>query len=149
MGVPAGGPVGKIAPVRRASALAALTALALFAAACGGGENKTPTPEGVEGEIPQQTVGEGNPAAGEEVWNAANPGCGTCHTFDPAGASGNLGPNLDDTLEGQDRQQVFESIVNPDAEISEGFDAGVMPKDYGEKLNEKQLADLVAFLTES
>jgi cytochrome c oxidase subunit 2 len=134
--------------VPRVPALVLLVALVVLATACGGGEDKTATPEGVEGEIPQQTVGEGDPAAGKEVWNAANPGCGTCHTFEPAGANGNLGPDLDEALGGQDKQRVFESIVNPDAEISEGFDAGVMPKDYGQELDEKQLADLVAFLTQ-
>jgi hypothetical protein len=64
------------------------------------------------------------------------------------------GPNLDEGLE-RDADQagkplaefVRESIVDPDAFIAPGFKAGVMPKTFGESLNEQQLADLVAFLT--
>jgi mono/diheme cytochrome c family protein len=134
--------------VRRAPVLVLLLGLVLLVSACGGGEDKTATPEGVEGEIPQETVGKGDPAAGKEVFESVSPSCGTCHTYGPAGTSAELGPNLDDSLEGEDAQQVAESIVNPDAEITEGFAAGVMPKDYGQKLNDKQLADLVAFLTQ-
>jgi mono/diheme cytochrome c family protein len=77
---------------------------------------------------------------------AAQPTCGSCHTYGPAGTTATVGPNLDETLSGKDAAFVLESIVNPDAEIAPGFAAGVMPKDYGDKLSEKQLADLVAFL---
>ncbi len=135
--------------MRRSLALALVTTLVLLAAACGGSSNETATPETVEGEIPQQTVAEGDPAAGKEVYSAANPACGSCHTFSPAGSSAEVGPNLDESLAGTDKQQVLEAIVNPDAEIAEGYQPGIMPKTYGEELDDKQLADLVAFLTES
>jgi mono/diheme cytochrome c family protein len=134
--------------VRRHLAPALVAAVALSVAACGGGTNETATPEDVEGDIPQQTVGEGDAAAGKEVFAAASPSCGSCHTFKPAGSTAEVGPDLDEALQGQDAQQVFESIVNPDAQITEGFQPGLMPKDYGQKLDEKQLADLVAFLTQ-
>jgi hypothetical protein len=58
-----------------------------------------------------------------------------------------VGPNLDTALQDKDAQSIYESIVDPDAEIAEGFAGGIMPGDYGEKLNDQQLADLVAFLT--
>ncbi len=131
--------------MRRCLALAAL-ALPLFLVACGGGETTTPAPEEVQGTVPQETVAEGNAEAGKAVFNEASPACGTCHTFAPAGTDGTTGPNLDEALEGDDAQTILESIVNPDAEITEGFDAGIMPKTYGEDLSEEQLADLVAFL---
>ena len=78
----------------------------------------------------------------------ASPACSSCHTFEAAGSEAEVGPNLDEALEGEDPQFVYESIVNPDAEIAEGFSAGIMPKDYGEKLDDQQRADLVAFLTQ-
>ncbi len=121
-------------------------ALPLLALSCGGGETRGTEPETVEGTVPQETVAEGNAEAGREVFNTAQPGCGTCHTFTPAGSNATVGPDLDESLQGMDRQQIFDAIVNPDAEIAEGFQPGVMPKDYGQKLSEKQLADLVAFL---
>jgi mono/diheme cytochrome c family protein len=119
-------------------------------AGCGGGETVAPLPETVEGTVPAETtptVGEGDAAAGKEVFTtAAQPTCGSCHTYEAAGTSGTLGPNLDETLADKDAAFILESIVNPDSEIATGFMAGVMPKDYGEKLSDKQLADLVAFL---
>jgi cytochrome c oxidase subunit II len=134
--------------MRRPLAVLAL-AVPLFAAACGGGETTTPTPEEVQGTVPQQTVAEGDPEAGKEVFDSANPACGTCHTFEAAGSDGTTGPNLDDALQGKDAQFILESIVNPDAEITDGYDAGIMPKTYGEDLSDKQLADLIAFLRKS
>jgi cytochrome c oxidase subunit II len=133
--------------MRRLLAVVAL-ALPLFLIACGGGETTTPTPEEVQGTLPQETVAEGDPEAGKAVFNDASPACGTCHTFEAAGTDGTTGPNLDESLEGDDAATILEAIVNPDAEITEGFDAGIMPKTYGDDLSEKQLADLVAFLQE-
>jgi cytochrome c1 len=59
-----------------------------------------------------------------------------------------VGPNLDEVLADMSPEEVHEAIVNPDAEIAEGFAAGIMPGTYGESLSEEQLADLVAFLTQ-
>jgi cytochrome c oxidase subunit 2 len=94
--------------------------------------------------VAQPTVPEGEAAAGKAVFTSA--GCGSCHTLAAAGASGQVGPNLEDVLKGKDDQFIYESIVNPDAQIADGFEAGIMPKTYGEQLDEKQLGDLVAFL---
>jgi mono/diheme cytochrome c family protein len=79
--------------------------------------------------------------------NVAKPGCGTCHTFEAAGTDAELGPNLDESLQGDDPEAIYTSIVDPDDEITEGFADNLMPEDYGETLDDKQLADLVAFLT--
>jgi mono/diheme cytochrome c family protein len=76
----------------------------------------------------------------------ANPSCGNCHTYEAAGTTQTLGPNLDETLQGMDANEIAQQILNPDAEVSEGFPDNLMPEDYGQKLSEKQLADLVAFL---
>ena len=87
---------------------------------------------------------EGDPAAGKTLF--ASEGCGACHAFAPAGTNATVGPNLDEALQGKDAAFIEESIVNPNAEITQGFQAGIMPGDFGQKLSEKQLADLVAFL---
>jgi len=129
--------------VRRAAVV--LSSLILVLAGCGGGEDASPTAEAVEGTIPTETLAEGDSTAGKEVY--ASSGCGSCHTFEAAGSSAQVGPNLDESLEGKDAEYVRESIVNPDKELAEGFEAGIMPKNYGEQLSDEQLADLVAFLT--
>jgi mono/diheme cytochrome c family protein len=89
----------------------------------------------------------GSPQAGKAVFAAQ--GCGGCHTFSAAGASGAVGPNLDEVLKGKDAAFVHESIVDPNAEIAPGFSPGVMPQTYEDQLSPKQLDDLVAFLTSS
>jgi mono/diheme cytochrome c family protein len=93
---------------------------------------------------------EGDPEAGRQIFTTvANPACSTCHTLQAAGATQTLGPNLDESLQGDDAAFILESIVDPDAEVTEGYADNLMPEDYGEKLNEQQLADLVAFLVQA
>ena len=112
----------------------------------------SPTAESVVGTVPEQTptetvnTGQGDPAAGKEVFVSA--GCGGCHTYGPAGTSATIGPDLDTALQGKDAQFVLESIVDPNAEIASGFQANIMPSTFGESLSDQQLADLVAFLTQ-
>ena len=89
----------------------------------------------------------GNPGAGKQIFTTtAQPTCSTCHTLQEAGATGNVGPNLDDVLKGKDAAFIHESIVNPNAQIAQGYQAGIMPQNFGQQLNDQQLADLVAFL---
>ena len=117
----------------------------LLLAGCGGGTTVSPTAERVEGKLQTATVAKGDVAAGKSVFTAQ--GCGSCHTLEEANAKGNVGPNLDETLQDKDADYVRESIINPNAEIAKGFQPGVMPQTYGEQLSNKQIADLVALLT--
>jgi mono/diheme cytochrome c family protein len=87
----------------------------------------------------------GSPEAGKAVFAAQ--GCGNCHTFAPAGSTGTVGPNLTEALAGKDPEFVRESIVDPNAEVTSGYPAGVMPQTYKDQLTPKQLDDLVSFLT--
>lgn len=91
----------------------------------GGGETGEESPAG----------GEGDAAAGEEVF-AAN-GCGSCHTLEEAGASGSIGPNLDES------QPSFELAVD---RVTNG--AGAMPA-FGDSLSEEQIRDVAAYVVES
>jgi mono/diheme cytochrome c family protein len=86
----------------------------------------------------------GSSAAGRAVFTSA--GCGACHTFAPAGTSGSVGPDLDEALQGKDAEFIRQSIVDPNAEITQGYSAGVMPQNFGQELSPQQLDDLVAFL---
>jgi mono/diheme cytochrome c family protein len=115
---------------------------ATFLAGCGGGENVSPTGP-VEGTLPKAEAG--NPAHGKALF--VSEGCGGCHTFKAAGTSGKTGPDLDKSLQGKDEAYIRESIVDPNAKIAAGFGPGIMPP-YGETLDSKQVADLVAFLSQ-
>ncbi|HYU61847.1 MAG TPA: c-type cytochrome [Solirubrobacterales bacterium] len=76
-------------------------------------------------------------------------GCSSCHTLAAAGATGAVGPNLDETLPGQDPKQIEESIVDPSAQLAQGFGGGIMPQTYGQDLTPQELQDLVDFLSGS
>jgi mono/diheme cytochrome c family protein len=86
----------------------------------------------------------GNVAAGRTVFEGQ--GCGSCHTFAPAGSTGTVGPNLGEVLAGKDAALIRQSIVDPNAEIAQGFSPNVMPQTYGDQLSPQQIDDLVAFL---
>lgn len=76
---------------------------------------------------------------------AAN-GCGSCHTMAAADASGTIGPNLDETLADRDAEFIRTAIVDPEADIAEGFGGGIMPTTYGEDISAPDLDALVAFI---
>jgi cytochrome c551 len=125
-------------------ALAVLTLV--VAAGCGGEETTTPEPEGVEGTVPAETGGgddggggggggEGDAAAGADVYSSA--GCGSCHTFEDAGSTGTIGPNLDES------SADFEAAAE---QIRTG--GGGMPAFEGQ-LSEQEIADVAAYVTQS
>ena len=144
--------IGK--PKRRVVALISLGAFALLTSGCGGGgreeANATASMQSTMTTMTTTSKAMGNAAAGKAVFASA--GCGGCHTFEAAGATGTTGPNLDKHLAehmkeegGAIDEHVRESILEPDAEIAEGFEAGVMPS-YRGKLSQQKMNDLVAFI---
>lgn len=87
----------------------------------------------------------GAPAGtGEKIFTSQ--GCAGCHTLEAAGSTGTIGPNLDEALAAQEPAQIRESIVEPGARITSGFPEGVMPSDYGERLDDDELQELVRFV---
>jgi cytochrome c oxidase subunit II len=76
-------------------------------------------------------------------------GCSGCHTLAAAGATADIGPDLDEVLAKRSPEEIEQSIVDPDAKLSPGFGAGIMPDNFGDSLDEEQLSALVGFLTES
>jgi mono/diheme cytochrome c family protein len=79
-----------------------------------------------------------------QVYDAA--GCSGCHTLEAAGAVATVGPNLDETLSGRSPEYIEQQIVDPEAEVTPGFPAGVMPGNYEETLAPEELDALVEFL---
>ncbi|HTR74688.1 MAG TPA: cytochrome c [Solirubrobacterales bacterium] len=98
---------------------------------------------GVPGAKPPEV--EGGPGA--QVF--ASQGCGSCHTLAAANSGGTTGPDLDEALPGQSAAEIEESIVDPEAKIEPGYPKGVMPQEFGEKLSEEELEQLIEFLMES
>jgi mono/diheme cytochrome c family protein len=133
--------------MRRTHVVAALLVLAigLLAGGCLDGTDQTATPDKVVGEVPVATTDTealpaleltGDPEAGKAVFTGAS-SCGGCHTLAAAGASGAVGPNLDETKPDN------ELIVS---RVTEGL--GGMPA-FGEQLTPQQIADVAAYITQS
>jgi mono/diheme cytochrome c family protein len=70
--------------------------------------------------------------------------CGACHKI--AGEEGELGPDLTQIGALRDRGYLRRSILDPNAEIAEGFDPETMPADYGEQLYAAELEMLLDYL---
>jgi mono/diheme cytochrome c family protein len=83
--------------------------------------------------------------SGRDVFIAQ--GCGSCHAFAPANATGPIGPDLQVTLRGKSRDYVLESIVLPNKRFARGFaGGGMMPDDYARRIAPQDLDPLVEFL---
>jgi mono/diheme cytochrome c family protein len=107
--------------VRRVSRrVAAAAVLALLAAGCGGSSKSSSGSSG------------GN-SAGAKVFATA--GCKTCHTLKAAGASGTVGPNLDQL------QPSADLVIK---QVNSG--GGVMPSFKG-KLTPKQIKDVADYVS--
>jgi len=75
----------------------------------------------------------GDPVAGKKVFTSA--GCSGCHTLKDAGATGNIGPNLDDL-------KPSEAIVQHQVEVG----GGAMPAFKGQ-LSATQIQDVAAYVS--
>jgi mono/diheme cytochrome c family protein len=77
----------------------------------------------------------GDAAAGEAVFASA--GCGGCHTLEAAGATGTVGPNLDEAK--PEQALVIDRVTHGKS---------VMPSFAGQ-LSEKQIQDVAAYVVDS
>jgi cytochrome c oxidase subunit 2 len=75
--------------------------------------------------------------------------CGSCHVLADAGTQGQVGPNLDTVLQGESADFIRESIVDPDAEIAQGYQPGVMPTNFQQLFTPQQLDGLVEYLAQA
>jgi mono/diheme cytochrome c family protein len=98
---------------------------------------------GVPGAAPPEVEG----GAGAQVF--ANNGCGGCHTLAAANSGGTTGPNLDENLPGQSEAEIQESIEDPNAKITPGYPANVMPQNFKEIIQPEEIKELVKFLSEN
>ncbi len=133
--------------------LAPVLGVSLLLAGCGGGRTVSPIAETVIGTVPtstQASVPAGDAKAGATLFKTQ--GCGGCHKFAPAGTNKTIGPDLDKLAQyatqanqGSLEKFTFDSIKNPGAFTQPGY-KNIMPN-FGQTLSDKQIADLVAYLT--
>ena len=98
-----------------------------------------------------QTTQAGGSDAGKTVFT--NNGCGSCHTYGPAGSTAKIGPDLDKLPQYAEQAKkpldefVRESIENPSAYIQPGY-PNLMPSSFS-SLPKDQMDALVDFLVQS
>lgn len=103
------------------------------------------------------TIASGTPdplARGRQLFNQY--GCNACHVLGDARAVGVLGPALNDIgaragamVPGQSAEEYMRlAIVKPNDYIAEGYPANLMPQDYGLRMPEQELAEMVNYLLE-
>jgi basic membrane protein A len=79
-------------------------------------------------------------------------GCGGCHVIPGIdGAVGVVGPSMcglaEEMRDGEDTpDDVFEAIVDPNAEIVEGYAANIMPQNFGDLFTKDEINTMVAFI---
>ena len=81
----------------------------------------------------ETTEDQGDPAAGKTVFASA--GCASCHTLADAGATAEVGPNLDAASPSYDK--VVERVTNGQ---------GVMPP-FKDTLSDQQISDVAAYVS--
>jgi mono/diheme cytochrome c family protein len=124
--------------IRAALAVGVLGAVLVGVALATAGGGSEPGPEGAT------NAATGSAPPGLAVFAAQ--GCGSCHTFDPAEATGTMAPDLTVTLDGKPAGFIRESIVDPAAAAEPGWSGDTMPQDYEERMTPQELDALVAFL---
>lgn len=133
----------------RKTLLILLVILALALVACGGGGEEATDDAG-------SSVG--NVSNGEKLFNQATigpnsaPGCITCHSLEPdvvmtGPSQSDVGARAAGRVPGLSAEEYLrQSIVDPNAHLVEGFEAGVMYQTFGDELSEQDINDLVAYM---
>jgi hypothetical protein len=80
--------------------------------------------------------GGGGEASGAGAQVFEEQGCGSCHTFEPAGSTGTTGPNLD------------ESTIDTQAAIQQIREGGGGMPAFGDKLTFQEIEDVATFVTQ-
>jgi mono/diheme cytochrome c family protein len=121
--------------IRSTVAVLALTAIVLVVAACGGssGSSSSAAPTSTPTSTPASGGGgEVSAEAGKVVFTS---NCSTCHTLADAGATGSVGPNLDDLK--PDEETVKNQVTNG---------GGGMPA-FGGQLSETQIESVATYVS--
>jgi cytochrome c oxidase subunit 2 len=96
---------------------------------------------------PAATPAAGGGAAPDGKQLFTSNGCSGCHTLKDAGANATVGPDLDKVLPGKSPDFIKQSIVDPGAEIANGYQ-NIMPPGFGDKLGAAGVDALVKYLSD-
>jgi mono/diheme cytochrome c family protein len=119
-----------------------LAVLIVFLTSACGGKVVAPVAQTVVGTLPQQPTetvppgySNGDPTAGKTIFKTK--GCTACHTLKDAGATGTVGPNLD---------EVHPTLAIAINRLLNG--KGAMPS-FKSQLSTKQISDVAAYVVKA
>ena len=94
---------------------------------------------------PQEIIPEGNTPEerGKNLFEVQL-GCVGCHRIN--GQGGQTGPELTHVID-KGESYIRQSVLTPNAVIVEGFSPNIMPQNFGDRLSEDNLNDLIAYLS--
>jgi cytochrome c551/c552 len=73
--------------------------------------------------------------------------CVACHKV--AGQGGEIGPDLSSIGASRDKEYLRRALLDPAADVAEGYPPGIMPPNYGDQLYATELEMLVDYMAES
>lgn len=125
-----------------------LNALIAFLMDRAGLEPTVPLPSAAEAPVeeePAAGAGEGGePPATTGAEAIEKYACSACHDLEGSGAD--LGPPLDGIGQRMSRGEIMQAILEPNAEIAEGYEPGLMPDDFAEQMQASELLLIVDYL---
>ncbi len=92
-----------------------------------------------------ETAAEAEVGAGDGESLMVQSGCGACHKF--ASQAGAIGPDLSSIGANYDGDYLLRAIVEPNADIAEGYPPNLMPPIYAAQLSKEELDMIVDYLT--
>ena len=126
---------------------AEISAVIAYLQELGGAEVTVEIPSGTAAEGSEESVATKAQALGSAEEIVASYGCGACHKI--AGQSGAIGPDLSSIGATRDSDYLRRAILDPNAEVAEGYPPNLMPVTYGSQFYAQELELLVAYMKAS
>jgi cytochrome c oxidase subunit 2 len=126
---------------------AEISAVIAYLQDLGGAEVTVEIPTGTAVEDSRETVTAKAAPLGTAEEIVARYGCGACHKI--AGQSGAVGPDLSSIGASRDSDYLRRAILDPNAEVAEGYPPNLMPATYGGQFYAQELELLVAYMKTS
>ena len=126
---------------------AEISAVIAYLQDLGGAEVTVEIPTGTAAEDSAESVASKAQQLGSAEEIVASYGCGACHKI--AGQSGAIGPDLSAIGATRDSDYLRRAILDPNAEVAEGYPPNLMPATYGSQFYAQELELLVAYMKAS
>ncbi len=128
-----------------------LTAVIAYLQEYGGLEVTVEIPSDVQASVEGEDDGDGEDGEPREAFTEIqdifdNFDCEACHTITEE--AGDAGPNLSAIGAKRDRDYLRRALLDPNADIAEDFEEGMMPDDLGQQIYASELEILLDYLSE-